>query len=155
MNFKSVTYLTTWMPNLTIFSQKRIPAGIILISVLSISCDSLWKDVPWTFFPFHASGVLNYLKETFTHTPSYDMSPAMLSVLVKMMLAQAQECVFEQICLPGIRNEFFTLVKLAQEVAKVGFWLTSVRFSYWLWLRRTVPYMWTRAFLYHPMPSWI
>lgn len=65
------------------------------------------------------SGVLSYLKETFTHTPSYDMSPAMLNVLVKMMLAQAQECAFEQISLPGIRNEFFTLVKMTQEVAKV------------------------------------
>ncbi|XP_037675884.1 rhophilin-2 [Choloepus didactylus] len=67
-----------------------------------------------------AAGVLNYLKETFTHTPSYDMSPAMLSVLVKMMLAQAQESVFEKISLPGIRNEFFTLVKMSQEAAKVG-----------------------------------
>ncbi|XP_063470130.1 rhophilin-2 isoform X2 [Symphalangus syndactylus] len=67
-----------------------------------------------------AAGVLNYLKETFTHTPSYDMSPAMLSVLVKMMLAQAQESVFEKISLPGIRNEFFMLVKVAQEAAKVG-----------------------------------
>ncbi|XP_042677634.1 rhophilin-2 [Centrocercus urophasianus] len=67
-----------------------------------------------------AAGVLSYLKETFTHTPSYDMSPAMLNVLVKMMLAQAQECAFEQISLPGIRNEFFTLVKMTQEVAKVG-----------------------------------
>lgn len=48
------------------------------------------------------------------------MSPAMLSVLVKMMLAQAQENVFEKICLPGIQNEFFTLVKVAQEAAKVS-----------------------------------
>ncbi|XP_036785760.1 rhophilin-2 isoform X2 [Manis pentadactyla] len=67
-----------------------------------------------------AAGILNYLKETFTHTPSYDMSPAMLSVLVKMMLAQAQESVFEKICLSGIQNEFFMLVKVAQEVAKVA-----------------------------------
>ncbi|PNJ09221.1 RHPN2 isoform 2 [Pongo abelii] len=67
-----------------------------------------------------AAGVLNYLKETFTHTPSYDMSPAMLSVLVKMMLAQAQESVFEKIGLPGIRNEFFMLVGVAQEAAQVG-----------------------------------
>lgn len=37
------------------------------------------------------------------------------------MLAQAQECVFEQIGLPGIRNEFFTLVKMTQEVAKVKY----------------------------------
>ncbi|XP_003798478.1 rhophilin-2 [Otolemur garnettii] len=67
-----------------------------------------------------AAGVLNYLKETFTHTPSYDMSPAMLSVLIKMMLAQAQESVFEKVSLRGIRNEFFTLVKVAQEAARVG-----------------------------------
>lgn len=69
---------------------------------------------------FPIIGILNYLKETFTHTPSYDMSPAMLSVLVKMMLAQAQESVFEKICLSGIQNEFFMLVKVAQEVAKVS-----------------------------------
>ncbi|KAF6079249.1 rhophilin Rho GTPase binding protein 2 [Phyllostomus discolor] len=48
------------------------------------------------------------------------MSPAMLNVLVRMMLAQAQESVFERICLPGIQNEFFMLVKVAQEAAKVG-----------------------------------
>lgn len=66
-----------------------------------------------------SAGVLNYLKETFTHTPSYDMSPAMLNMLIKMMLAQAQECVFEKITLPGIRNEFFSLLRMAQEAAKV------------------------------------
>lgn len=69
---------------------------------------------------FPIVGVLNHLKETFTHTPSYDMSPAMLNVLVRMMLAQAQESVFEKICLPGIQNEFFMLVKVAQEAAKVS-----------------------------------
>lgn len=47
------------------------------------------------------------------------MSPAMLSMLIRMMLAQAQECMFEQITLPGIRNEFFGLLKMAQEAAKV------------------------------------
>uniref|UniRef100_A0A6Q2XW15 Rhophilin, Rho GTPase binding protein 2 n=1 Tax=Esox lucius TaxID=8010 RepID=A0A6Q2XW15_ESOLU len=67
-----------------------------------------------------AAGVLNHLKETFTHTPSYDLSPAMLSMLIKMMLSQAQECLFEKIALSGIRNEFFSLLKMAQEAAKVG-----------------------------------
>lgn len=43
----------------------------------------------------------------------------MLSMLIRMMLAQAQECLFEQIALPGIRNEFFSLFKMAQESAKV------------------------------------
>ncbi|XP_056608000.1 rhophilin-2 isoform X2 [Triplophysa dalaica] len=67
-----------------------------------------------------SAGVLHYLKETFTHTPSYDMSPAMLSMLIRKMLAQAQECLFELIILPGIRNEFFSLIKMAQEAAKVA-----------------------------------
>ncbi|XP_076855248.1 rhophilin-2 isoform X2 [Brachyhypopomus gauderio] len=67
-----------------------------------------------------SAGVLHQLKETFTHTPSYDMSPAMLSMLIKMMLAQVQECLFEKIALPGIRNEFFMLLRMAQESAKVG-----------------------------------
>ncbi|XP_071344375.1 rhophilin-2 isoform X2 [Trachinotus anak] len=67
-----------------------------------------------------AAGVLNHLKETFTHTPSYDMSPAMLSMLIRMMLAQAQECLFEKTVLPGIQNQFYTLMKMAQEAAKVS-----------------------------------
>uniref|UniRef100_A0A673A189 Rhophilin, Rho GTPase binding protein 2 n=1 Tax=Sphaeramia orbicularis TaxID=375764 RepID=A0A673A189_9TELE len=67
-----------------------------------------------------AAGTLNHLKETFTHTPSYDMSPAMLSMLIRMMLAQAQECLFEKTALPGIRNQFYSLLKMAQEAAKVS-----------------------------------
>ncbi|XP_068614236.1 rhophilin-2 [Brachionichthys hirsutus] len=67
-----------------------------------------------------AAGTLNHLKETFTHTPSYDMSPAMVSMLIRMMLAQAQECLFEKMALPGIRNEFYSLMKMAQEAAKVS-----------------------------------
>uniref|UniRef100_UPI001EAF30EA rhophilin-2-like n=1 Tax=Oncorhynchus gorbuscha TaxID=8017 RepID=UPI001EAF30EA len=35
-----------------------------------------------------------------------------------MMLAQAQECLFEKIALSGIRNEFFSLLKMAHEAAK-------------------------------------
>ncbi|XP_063046420.1 rhophilin-2 isoform X2 [Engraulis encrasicolus] len=66
-----------------------------------------------------AAGVLHHLKETFTHTPSYDMSPAMLSMLSRMMLAQAQECVFER-TVASIRNLFLSLLKMAQEAAKVS-----------------------------------
>uniref|UniRef100_A0A8C3JE33 Rhophilin-2 n=1 Tax=Calidris pygmaea TaxID=425635 RepID=A0A8C3JE33_9CHAR len=92
-----------------------------------------------------AAGVLSYLKETFTHTPSYDMSPAMLNVLVKMMLAQAQECVFEQIGLPGIRNEFFTLAKMTQEVAKVGevYMLVNTAMNQEP-VKENIPYSWSK-----------
>lgn len=48
------------------------------------------------------------------------MSPAMLSMLIRLMLAQAQECLFEKTALPGIRNQFISLMKMAQEAAKVN-----------------------------------
>ncbi|XP_051756406.1 rhophilin-2 isoform X2 [Ctenopharyngodon idella] len=91
-----------------------------------------------------SAGVLHFLKETFTHTPSYDMSPAMLSMLIRMMLAQAQECVFEQITLPGIRNEFFGLLKIAQEAAKVGETYSQVHQSMIQTpIKNNVPFFWT------------
>ncbi|XP_060693894.1 rhophilin-2 [Hemiscyllium ocellatum] len=67
-----------------------------------------------------AAGVLNHLKETFTHTPSFDMSPSMQNMLIRLMLAQAQECAFEKMVLPGIHNQFFNLLRIAQEAAKVS-----------------------------------
>uniref|UniRef100_A0A672PQU1 Rhophilin, Rho GTPase binding protein 2 n=1 Tax=Sinocyclocheilus grahami TaxID=75366 RepID=A0A672PQU1_SINGR len=91
-----------------------------------------------------SAGVLHYLKETFTHTPSYDMSPAMLSMLMRLMLAQAQECLFEQITLPGIRNEFFSLLRIAQEAAKVGETYGEVhQCMIQTPIKNNVPFFWT------------
>ncbi|XP_067295929.1 rhophilin-2 isoform X2 [Pseudorasbora parva] len=91
-----------------------------------------------------SAGVLHFLKETFTHTPSYDMSPAMLSMLIRLMLAQAQECMFEQITLPGIRNEFFSLLKMSQEAAKVGETYSQVHQSMIQTpIKNNVPFFWT------------
>ncbi|XP_005169018.1 rhophilin-2 isoform X1 [Danio rerio] len=91
-----------------------------------------------------SAGVLHLLKETFTHTPSYDMSPAMLSMLFRLMLAQAQECLFEQITLPGIRNEFFCLLKMAQEAAKVAETYAQVHQSMIETpITKNVPFFWT------------
>uniref|UniRef100_A0A665V9Y4 Rhophilin, Rho GTPase binding protein 2 n=1 Tax=Echeneis naucrates TaxID=173247 RepID=A0A665V9Y4_ECHNA len=88
-----------------------------------------------------AAGVLNHLKETFTHTPSYDMSPAMLSMLIRMMLAQAQECLFEKIVLPGIANQFYSLMKMAQEAAKVN---RNVKSSFpQTPIKDNVPFFWS------------
>lgn len=64
--------------------------------------------------------MLSHLKATFTHTPSYDMSPAMVSMLIQLMIAQAQECLFEKNALPGVLNQFTSLIKMAQEAAKVS-----------------------------------
>ncbi|XP_061819639.1 rhophilin-2-like [Nerophis lumbriciformis] len=80
-----------------------------------------WPGLKEAISAFQMSaGILNHLKETFTHTPSYDMSPAMLAMLIRIMLAQAQECLFEQLALPGVRNEVLTLLRMAQEAAKVS-----------------------------------
>ncbi|XP_067905113.1 rhophilin-2 [Heterodontus francisci] len=67
-----------------------------------------------------AAGVLSHLKETFTHIPSFDMGPSMQNMLIRLMLAQAQECAFEKMVLPGIRNQYFTLLRVAQEAARVS-----------------------------------
>ncbi|XP_054916033.1 rhophilin-2 isoform X1 [Poeciliopsis prolifica] len=67
-----------------------------------------------------AAGMLSHLKAVFTHIPSYDMSPAMVSMLIQLMIAQAQECLFEKIALPGVLNQFTSLIKMAQEAAKVS-----------------------------------
>ncbi|XP_051540273.1 rhophilin-2 isoform X2 [Myxocyprinus asiaticus] len=91
-----------------------------------------------------SAGVLYHLKETFTHTPSYDMSPAMLSMLIRLMLAQGQECLFELIALPGIRNEFFSLLKMAQEASKVGENYNQVLQSMIQTpVKNNVPFFWT------------
>lgn len=50
------------------------------------------------------------------------MSPAMLSALIKMLLAEASECHFELLILSGVQNQFCTLAKVAQEAAKVFIW---------------------------------
>uniref|UniRef100_A0A8C0BMM6 Rhophilin Rho GTPase binding protein 1 n=1 Tax=Buteo japonicus TaxID=224669 RepID=A0A8C0BMM6_9AVES len=46
-----------------------------------------------------AAGAFNYLKENFSNAPSLDMSAASLNMLVRLMVAQVQECVFEKMTL--------------------------------------------------------
>ncbi|XP_063802066.1 rhophilin-2 isoform X2 [Pseudophryne corroboree] len=91
-----------------------------------------------------AAGVLRYLKETFTHTPSYDMSPAMLGALIRMIMAEAHECYFEKLILSGVQNEFCTLVKVAQEAAKVGeIYLQVFNAMNQPPIKENIPYSWT------------
>nr|XP_005990790.1 PREDICTED: rhophilin-1 [Latimeria chalumnae] len=67
-----------------------------------------------------AAGAFNYLKENFTNAPSLDMSMASLNMLVQLMIAQVQECVFEKVTLGGHRNDFLTRLGIAQEAARVA-----------------------------------
>uniref|UniRef100_A0A663LRP1 Rhophilin Rho GTPase binding protein 1 n=1 Tax=Athene cunicularia TaxID=194338 RepID=A0A663LRP1_ATHCN len=61
----------------------------------------------------------NYLKENFSNAPSLDMSAASLNMLVRLMVAQVQECVFEKMTLLRAQHDFLARLQLAQEAARV------------------------------------
>ncbi|XP_051884552.1 rhophilin-2 [Pristis pectinata] len=67
-----------------------------------------------------AAGVLQQLRETYTHTPSFDLSPVMQNMLVRLMRAQAQECAFEETVLLGTSNQLSSLLRLAQDAATLS-----------------------------------
>ncbi|XP_058030355.1 rhophilin-1 isoform X3 [Ahaetulla prasina] len=66
-----------------------------------------------------ASGAFNYLKENFSNAPSLDMSSPSLNMLVRLMISQVQECVFEKVLLLGAQSDFLVYLQLAQEAARV------------------------------------
>jgi len=66
------------------------------------------------------AGAFNYLKENFSNAPSLDMSAASLNMLVRLMVAQVQECVFEKMTLLCAQHDFLSRLQLAQEAAKVS-----------------------------------
>uniref|UniRef100_A0A8C0BNA0 Rhophilin Rho GTPase binding protein 1 n=1 Tax=Buteo japonicus TaxID=224669 RepID=A0A8C0BNA0_9AVES len=78
-----------------------------------------------------AAGAFNYLKENFSNAPSLDMSAASLNMLVRLMVAQVQECVFEKMTLLRAQHDFLTRLQLAQEAARVNVYsLDYVPFSW-------------------------
>uniref|UniRef100_A0A8C9KBZ7 Rhophilin-1 n=1 Tax=Panthera tigris altaica TaxID=74533 RepID=A0A8C9KBZ7_PANTA len=68
-----------------------------------------------------AAGAFSLLRENFSRAPSPDMSPASLSMLERLMTAQAQECIFEGLLLPSTEAPQGCLaqLRLAQEAAQV------------------------------------
>ncbi|XP_077614376.1 rhophilin-1-like [Crocuta crocuta] len=69
-----------------------------------------------------AAGAFSLLRENFSRAPSPDMSPASLSMLERLMTAQAQECIFEGLLLPSPEAPQGCLaqLRLAQEAAQVA-----------------------------------
>lgn len=65
-------------------------------------------------------GAFNYLKENFSNAPSLDMSGPSLCMLVRLMVAQVQECVFERVTLTTQDTSFTSQLCLAQEAARVS-----------------------------------
>uniref|UniRef100_A0A671K7U9 Rhophilin-1-like n=1 Tax=Sinocyclocheilus anshuiensis TaxID=1608454 RepID=A0A671K7U9_9TELE len=67
-----------------------------------------------------AAGAFLYLQENFSHAPSLDMSSPALSMLVRLMVAQVQECVCEKVILNMQNNDLNVLLQAAQEAARVS-----------------------------------
>ncbi|XP_057209636.1 rhophilin-1 isoform X2 [Triplophysa rosa] len=67
-----------------------------------------------------AAGAFLYLQENFSHAPSLDMSSSALSMLVRLMVAQVQECVCEKVILNVQDNNLNVLLQAAQEAARVS-----------------------------------
>uniref|UniRef100_G3NNX5 Rhophilin Rho GTPase binding protein 1 n=1 Tax=Gasterosteus aculeatus aculeatus TaxID=481459 RepID=G3NNX5_GASAC len=67
-----------------------------------------------------AAGAFNFLKENFSNAPSLDMSAPSLCMLVRLMVSQVQECVFERVTLTTEDTHFTSQLRLAQEAARVS-----------------------------------
>ncbi|XP_063673524.1 rhophilin-1 isoform X7 [Pan troglodytes] len=67
-----------------------------------------------------AAGAFSLLRENFSHAPSPDMSAASLCALEQLMMAQAQECVFEGLSPPASMapQDCLAQLCLAQEAAQ-------------------------------------
>uniref|UniRef100_A0A3Q2YPM2 Rhophilin Rho GTPase binding protein 1 n=1 Tax=Hippocampus comes TaxID=109280 RepID=A0A3Q2YPM2_HIPCM len=94
-----------------------------------------------------AAGALNYLKENFSNAPSLDMSGPALCMLVRLMVAQVQECAFESLALGGARDgdaSSTSSLRLAQEAARVSdvYLLVQQSMSQPL-MKDYVPFSWT------------
>ncbi|XP_065175276.1 rhophilin-1-like isoform X2 [Sycon ciliatum] len=69
-----------------------------------------------------AAGMFDYLNEKFYNAPSPDMAPDTLQMLSALMLAQAQECLFERRSLDTevLEGGVELAIELAQETARVA-----------------------------------
>ncbi|CAH2324210.1 rhophilin-2 isoform X1 [Pelobates cultripes] len=144
--YDSFTGVPVSQPNISLEKASIVFNIAALYTQIGTRCNRQTKDgLENAISAFkRAAGVLSYLKETFTHTPSYDLSPAMLGALIKLLLAEAHECYFEKMILSGIQNEFCTLAKVAHESAKVS-QVHSQVFNAMIQapIKENVPYSWS------------
>ncbi|XP_030628418.1 rhophilin-1 [Chanos chanos] len=67
-----------------------------------------------------AAGAFLYLQENFSHAPSLDMCGPALNMLVRLMVAQVQECVCERVTLNLQQANLTSHLLVAQEAARVS-----------------------------------
>lgn len=67
-----------------------------------------------------AAGVFRFIKDNFINSPSADLTPELMDMLMAVMLAQAQVCRWEERLLEGIESKLADMVSAAQECAEVS-----------------------------------
>lgn len=66
-----------------------------------------------------AAGVFKFIKDSFINSPSADLTPEVMNMLMAVMLAQAQVCIWEELILGGIKDNLSDKIVAAQECAQV------------------------------------
>lgn len=85
-----------------------------------LQLDLLSKAFKYQVF-LYFEGAFNYLRFNFSNAPTHDLTHNFLSCITKLMLAQAQECVYELEVFGGFEVELKKCIHLAGESKKVGF----------------------------------
>lgn len=67
-----------------------------------------------------AAGVFKFIKDSFINSPSADLTPEVMNMLMAVMLAQAQVCIWEELILGGIKDNLSDKIVAAQECAQVS-----------------------------------
>jgi len=116
-----------------------------LYSQLACKCDRSDKSKIQAAIVYlqRSAGAFNYLRFNFSNAPTHDLTHNFLSCITKLMLAQAQECVYELEVFGGFEVELKKCIHLAGESKKV-----SVKYKYTLMdmqseLSSFLPDMWS------------
>lgn len=67
-----------------------------------------------------AAGVFKFIKDNFINSPSADLTPEVMEMLMAIMLAQAQVCIWEELILGGIKDNLSDKIVAAQECSQVS-----------------------------------
>lgn len=93
-----------------------------LYSQIACKCDRTRRkgiEMALEYFQ-RAAGAYNYLRLNFSNAPTHDLSHTFLSSATKLMLAQAQECIYENLVFGGFEIQLGKCVNIAKEAMKVS-----------------------------------
>lgn len=67
-----------------------------------------------------AAGAFKSIKENFINSPTADLTTELMDMLIAVMLAQSQLCIWEDCVLKGIKDTLADLISAAQECAEIS-----------------------------------